>query len=49
MSYLATLEEKDMKISFWPPKDIQEVFKDYEDVISPEFLKQLSPRGKVDH
>lgn len=48
MSYLATLEREDMKISSHPPKDIQEVFEDYEDAMPLELLKNLPPKKEMD-
>ncbi|KAG6627028.1 hypothetical protein CIPAW_15G094100 [Carya illinoinensis] len=49
VSYLASMEEDEVKISSPPPKEIQRVLRDYEDVMPPELPKQLPPRRKVDH
>ncbi|XP_042968946.1 uncharacterized protein LOC122301604 [Carya illinoinensis] len=49
VSYLASMEEGEVKISSPPPKEIQKVLRDYEDVMPPELPKQLPPRREVDH
>ncbi|KAG7979636.1 hypothetical protein I3843_05G140800 [Carya illinoinensis] len=49
VSYLASMEENEVKISSPPPKEIQKVLSDYEDVMPPKLPKQLPPRREVDH
>lgn len=48
MSYLASLEEEDVKVSSNLPKEIIDVLNEYENVMPPKLPKEKPPRREVD-